>query len=122
MSVAPGKPTIIGSIHDVPVLGLPGHPASTYMITTLFAGPLLLKMTGAKKGIRSIKAHLSMSFPSEKGREDLVRVKLLSSGEAEPVLGKSGLLNTLVKSDGYIRVPAGCDGYESGDVVEVNLW
>ncbi len=122
VSIAPGKPTIIGSIHDVPVLGLPGHPASTYMITTLFAGPLLLKMTGAKKGIRSIKAHLSMSFPSEKGREDLVRVKLLSSGEAEPVLGKSGLLNTLVKSDGYIRVPAGCDGYESGDVVEVNLW
>lgn len=122
ISVAPGKPTIIGSINDIPVLGLPGHPASTYMITTLFVGPLLAKMTGASEKRQRIKTPISVSFQSEKGREDLVRVKLLESGEAEPVLGKSGLLNTLVKSDGYIRVPAGRDGYEKGEIVEVYLW
>ena len=122
VSVAPGKPTIIGSINDVPILGLPGHPASTYMITTLFAGPLLAKMTGSAEKPRKIKAPLVMSFPSEKGREDLVRVKLGENGEAEPVLGKSGLLHTLVQSDGYIRVPAGRDGCEKGDIVEVLLW
>lgn len=122
VSVAPGKPTIIGSINDTPILGLPGHPASTYMITTLFAGPLLAKMTGAAEKIQRVKTPISVGFPSEKGREDLVRVKLLENGEAEPVLGKSGLLNTLVKSDGYIRIPAGRDGYEKGDNVEVYLW
>ncbi len=122
VSVSPGKPTIIGSIHDVPVLGLPGNPTSTYMISTLFVAPLLIKMTGANRKIRSIIARISTSFPSEKGRVDLIRVKLLSNGEIEPVLGKSGLLNTLVKSDGYIKVPAGLDGYEPGEVVEVYLW
>jgi molybdopterin molybdotransferase len=122
VSVAPGKPTIIGSINDVPILGLPGHPASTYMITTLFAGPLLAKMTGAVEKPRKISAPLAMSFPSEKGREDLVRVRVTENGEAAPVLGKSGLLHTLVQSDGYIRVPAGRDGCEKGDIVEVLLW
>lgn len=63
-----------------------------------------------------------MSFPSEKGREDLVRVRILPDGRAEPILGKSGLLNTLVRSDGYIRVPVGLDGCEAGEVAEVYLW
>ncbi|HJJ98482.1 MAG TPA: molybdopterin molybdotransferase MoeA, partial [Methanocorpusculum sp.] len=122
VSIAPGKPTIIGSIGATPVLGLPGHPAATYMITSVFAGPLLRKMSGEIISQRVISAPLSMSFPSEKGREDLVRVRILSDGRAEPILGKSGLLNTLVRSDGYIRVPAGLDGCEAGEVVEVYLW
>lgn len=122
ISVAPGKPTVIGSIRDVPVLGLPGHPASAFMIATLFLPPLLRKMTGEIEKIRSVRSRISTSFPSEKGREDLIRVKILPNGDIEPVLGKSGLLNTLVKSDGYIRVPAGLDGYERGEVVEVYLW
>lgn len=54
--------------------------------------------------------------------EDLVRVRILPDGRAEPILGKSGLLNTLVRSDGYIRVPAGLDGCEAGEVAEVYLW
>ena len=122
VSIAPGKPTIIGSIGTTPVLGLPGHPAATYMITSVFAGPLLRKMSGEIFSQRVISTPLSMSFPSEKGREDLVRVRILSDGRAEPILGKSGLLNTLVRSDGYIRVPAGLDGCEAGEVVEVYLW
>ncbi|WP_319379310.1 molybdenum cofactor synthesis domain-containing protein [uncultured Methanocorpusculum sp.] len=122
ISVAPGKPTIIGCINEVPIIGLPGNPTSTFMIATLFVAPLLAKMTGANRKLHSIKARVSTSFPSEKGRADLIRVKLLANGDAEQVLGKSGLLNTLVKSDGYIIVPAGPDGYEAGEMVEVYLW
>jgi molybdopterin molybdotransferase len=122
ISVAPGKPTIIGTIQDKPVIGLPGHPASTYMITILFAGALLRAMTGETGCAKTVSAPLSMSFPSEKGREDLVRVKLLPDGAVLPVLGASGLLNTLIHSDGYIRVPAGLDGCEKGEVVKVYLW
>ncbi len=122
VSIAPGKPMIIGTVAGKPVLGLPGHPASTYMIATVFAWPMLRKMTGEQFVERTVSAKLSMSFPSEKGREDLVRIKLLPDGTAEPVLGKSGLLNTLVHSDGYIRVPAGLDGCEAGEEVEVHLW
>ncbi|MDV0443701.1 gephyrin-like molybdotransferase Glp [Methanorbis rubei] len=122
ISIAPGKPTIIGSIHQKPVIGLPGHPASTYMIATAFARPMMAKMTGEQFNDRIVSAKLAMSFPSEKGREDLIRIKILPDGRAEPVLGKSGLLNTLIHSNGYIRVPAGLDGHEAGETVEVHLW
>lgn len=122
VSVAPGKPTILGTVADTPVIGLPGQPGSAFMITTLFAGEILRAMTGELSRVRSVSAPLSMSFPSEKGREDLVRARLLSDGRVEPVLGKSGLLNTLIRSDGYLRIPGGLDGCEEGDVVEVFLW
>jgi len=122
VSVAPGKPLIIGTVKDIPVIGLPGNPASVYMITQVFVTPMLRKMTGEPAGERVVRAVLSMSFPSERGREDLVRVKFCPDGLVKPCLGKSGLLNTLVHSDGYLRVPAGVDGYEAGEEVEVHLW
>lgn len=122
VSVAPGKPLIIGEACGTPVLGLPGNPASTYMITLVFAAPMLRKMTGEPARDRTVRARLAMSFPSERGREDLVRVRLLPDGSAEPCLGKSGLLNTLVFSDGYTCVPAGLDGREAGEEIEVHLW
>lgn len=122
VSVAPGKPLIIGTAKDTPVIGLPGNPASVYMITQVFVTPMLRKMTGEPAAERVVRAVLSMSFPSERGREDLVRVKFCPDGSVKPCLGKSGLLNTLVHSDGYLRVPAGVDGYEAGEEVEVHLW
>lgn len=122
VSVAPGKPMIVGEACGTPVLGLPGSPAATYMITLVFAAPMLRKMTGEPERDRTVRARLEMSFPSEQGREDLVRVKLLPDGSAEPCLGKSGLLNTLVLSDGYTCVPAGLDGREAGEEIEVHLW
>lgn len=122
VSVAPGKPLIIGTAKDTPVIGLPGNPASVYMITQVFVTPMLRKMTGEPAVERVARAVLSMSFPSERGREDLVRVKFCPDGSVEPCLGKSGLLNTLVHSDGYLRVPAGVDGYEAGEEVQVHLW
>ncbi len=122
VSVAPGKPTIVGTVADTLVIGLPGQPASAFVITTLFAGEVLRAMTGELHRVRTVSAPLSMSFPSEKGREDLVRARVLADGRVEPVLGKSGLLNTLIRSDGYLRIPSGLDGCEEGDVVEVFLW
>ena len=34
----------------------------------------------------------------------------------------AGLLNTLVKSDGLIRIPAEYEGLEKGTAVDVILW
>jgi molybdopterin molybdotransferase len=50
-----------------------------------------------------------------------VRIKLTDKG-ATPLFGKSGLLNTLVRSNGLVRIPAGSEGVEEGDMVEVITW
>jgi len=122
IAIAPGKPTIIGRIDDKPVFGLPGHPASAYVVLIAIVRPLLDALLGQEMPLlRTVNATLSENVPSQRGREEYVRVTV-KNGIATPLFGKSGLLNTLVKSDGLVRIPAGYEGLEKGSSVEVILW
>jgi molybdopterin molybdotransferase len=122
IALAPGKPTIIGRIAKKPVFGLPGHPASAFVVLIAIVRPLLDSMLGLEKPLlRMVKATLAENIPSQRGREEYVRVRV-ENGIATPLFGKSGLLNTLVKSDGLICIPAGYEGLEKGSEVEVILW
>jgi len=122
IAIAPGKPTIIGRIAEKPVFGLPGHPASAFVVLIAIVRPLLDRMLGVPRPIqRTEKATLVVNIPSQRGREEYVRISL-KNGIATPLFGKSGLLNTLIRSDGLIRIPAGAEGLEQGSVVEVILW
>jgi molybdopterin molybdotransferase len=65
---------------------------------------------------------LAVPIPSARGREDYVRVLFDEQGKVRPVYGKSGLLNTLISSFGYICIPAEREGYHAGEEVEVIQW
>ncbi len=122
IAIAPGKPTIIGRIGSKPVFGLPGHPASAFVVLIAIVRPLLDRMLGIPVPLqRTEKATLAINIPSQRGREEYVRV-MLENGVATPLFGKSGLLNTLVRSNGLVRIPAGAEGIEQGSTVEVILW
>jgi molybdopterin molybdotransferase len=122
ISIAPGKPTIIGRARGKPVIGLPGHPASALVVTLVIVRPLLFAMTGEREhDLLTRPMVLAENIPSVKGREDYIRVRI-HDGRAYPEFGKSGLINTLVRSDGLVRIPAGMEGLEEGEVVEVILW
>jgi molybdopterin molybdotransferase len=122
IAIAPGKPTIIGRAGKKPIIGLPGHPASAFIVLIAIVRHLLDRMTGDAAPQKKIaQAVLAKNVPSQKGREDYVRVKL-ADGVATPLFGKSGLLNTLVKSDGVITIPSEREGIENGERVEVWLW
>lgn len=122
IALAPGKPTIIGRAASTPVIGLPGHPASAFVVLLVIAGPLLARLSGDETDrSRRARGRLAENVPSARGREDYVRVTV-SAGEVRPVFAKSGLLNSLVRADGLLRVPAGREGYEVGDEVEVLLF
>ena len=122
ISIAPGKPTIIGTIGTIPIIGLPGHPASTFMVLSLVVIHLVQAMKGSpcqrtyKKTVR-----MATNVPSERGREHYIRVRI-EGNLATPILGKSGLLNTLSQSDGIVKIPAGKEGCEAGEEVEVMMW
>ncbi|MDI6719205.1 MAG: molybdopterin molybdotransferase MoeA [Methanomicrobiales archaeon] len=121
VALQPGKPTIIGHAEGKPVIGLPGHPASAFVVLVAIASHLLSAMTGYARRPCTVTARLRENIPSSRGREEYVRVRV-ENGEATPLFGKSGLLNTLVRSDGAVRVPAGSEGFEAGVEVEVLLW
>lgn len=122
IAIAPGKPTIIGQCNGKPVIGLPGHPASAFIVLIAIVCHLITAMTGETgSSMRTLQATLGQNVSSSKGREEYVRVAVID-GTATPLFGKSGLLNTLVRSTGVVRVPAESEGLETGTHVEVIVW
>ncbi len=130
VSVKPGKPLIGGVVNGKPVFGLPGHPAAIIVCFELFIKPVLRLLTGEIDKLnhsikRTVTAKLSKNISSSAGREDHVRVKLAKKENvlwAVPVLGKSGLITTLVQADGTIVIPHQKPGLEQGTEVEVELF
>jgi|Deesub1362B_J571_1020462.scaffolds.fasta_scaffold05331_2 molybdopterin molybdotransferase len=127
VAIKPGKPTLLASVGGKPVLGLPGHPVSASIVFAVVGRPLLDRLSGRRFAHRPrpIPARLARNLASAQGREDYVRVTLEErDGElwAKPVLGASGLIATLVRAEGVIRIDAQAEGLERGSLVEVEWW
>lgn len=129
ISVSPGKPTILARAGKKALWGLPGHPASSMIVFWLFVRPLLQRIGGLEPQIithsQLIKARLSRNVPSAQGREDYVRVRILrdeTGYTAAPVFGKSGLISTMTKADGLIKIDMNTEGLDKGSIVDVYLF
>jgi molybdopterin molybdotransferase len=130
VSLKPGKPTIGGIINNIPVFGLPGHPAAVSVCFEIFIRPIVKTFSGISKERlniekRIIKARIARNISSSPGREEHIGV-FLEEREGEiwaiPILGKSGLITTLIKADGTAVIPLRKLGVEEGDIVEVRLF
>lgn len=126
ISVKPGKPTILSIADKKPVIGLPGHPASAMIIFSIFGKAVLERLKGIEtRNDRVLQATVTKNIPSSAGRTDYVRVRLFEENGrlyAEPVFGKSGLISTLVKSDGILEVPEQSEGILKGAKVPITLF
>lgn len=127
VAMRPGAPTLIGIIENKPVFGLPGSPVAAMISFDVFVRPTLQTLLGMTpydpKPI--IKAILKRSIPSEVGRRDFARVRIIKeNGELYAELVRvrgSGIISTLVKADGIIEVPEEREGLSKGEVVNVKL-
>jgi molybdopterin molybdotransferase len=112
---------------EKPVFGLPGHVTSAMVVFEVVVLPFLLKLAGKNSGKefgRYCKAVLTRNIASAQGRTDFIRVMLEEKDDriyATPVRGKSGLLNTMVKSDGLVEIPLNKEGLEKNSQVSVRL-
>jgi molybdopterin molybdotransferase len=129
VALKPGKPTIGAIVGGVPVFGLPGHPAAVAVCFEVFILDVLRVLTGREgtgsSARRTVSALLAKNVSSDGGREEHVRVSLKEEGGelwAIPVLGKSGLIRTLVKAEGTIVIPSHVRGIEKGEKVDVLLF
>jgi len=127
VTIKPGKPTLLGRQGDKAIFGLPGHPVSALVIAQIFLAPFLDYLRGAplKKGPagQEVRATLAASLHSEIGLEEYIRVRIEEAEDgtrsAHPVLGKSGMLSTLTRADGIVRVPENAEGLSRGETVTV---
>jgi len=125
ISISPGKPTILARSRNQVLWGLPGHVVSAMVVFEIVVRPFIEHMGGvSKKHKRKFKfsARLSRNLSSPQGRIDYVRVRLIEKEGAlwaQPILGKSGLINTMVKADGLIAIGINTEGLDKNTVVEV---
>lgn len=128
VSISPGKPTILARSGPKPMWGIPGHVTSAMVVFRVLVQPFVAHLGGLDDRFRrglTIPCRLARNLPSSQGRVDFVRVRLEHrDGElyAEPVLGKSGLIHTMVKADGLVRIAAPVEGLDKGDAVAVELF
>lgn len=125
LSMKPGKPAILGFVRGRPVLGIPGYPVSAYLTFGLFARPLIMRWQGLEpERPELIKARLSRQIASTLGQEEFIRMKVGKVGDnlvATPLGRGAGLLMTLVRADGVLRVPAMSEGLAAGAEVQMEL-
>jgi len=128
VALSPGKPTILGRAAGKPVLGLPGQVTSALVVVHVLILPLIRHLQGDKTAFDTSKrptrrAELARNVASKPGREDYVRIRLEErDGEpplAHPVLGKSGLLRTIVQADGLASIPADSEGLYEGQLIDI---
>jgi molybdopterin molybdotransferase len=126
VSISPGKPTILAQCGTRAFWGLPGHVTSAMVVFMVLVRPFLAHLGGwsSESAVR-IPARVTRNVASAQGRVDFVRARLtLKAGEmwAEPVLGASGLVRTMVAADGLFAIDMNTEGVEQGERVEVMLF
>ncbi len=126
LALKPGKPTLLATAGNVPILGLPGNPLSALVVFRLIGAPLVWRLAGCERppSPPRMRARLSRDLPSVAGRLDVVQVRITEDPEAtaEPVFGPSALLSVLTRADGYLVVPGPATGLDAGAPVEVILY
>lgn len=128
VAISPGKPLIMARKGNTSLWGLPGHAASALVCAEVFIKPLLHHLCGmlpAPAWKCNRQARLTRSIASTQGRRDYIRVSVRQGEEkdptptATPVLGKSGLITTLVDADALVICPEDQEGLYAGQVVEL---
>ncbi len=129
IAISPGKPTIFARVGEKAIWGLPGQVASAIIVFFVFVRRFIQWIGGERhfplKAFKTIKARMKTNVPSVQGREDYLRVRIMQEDNtfwAEPILGKSGLINTLVKADGLVKIDWSSEGLDKGEEVEVILF
>lgn len=125
VNIKPGKPVILGWVKGKPVHGIPGYPVSAYITFKMFAKPLIYRWQGLEiEEHQVLKAKVSRQVASTLGQEEFLRVKVGKVGDnfiATPVSRGAGVLMSLVRADGFVRVPAMSEGIGTGAEIDVEL-
>ncbi|NIO03214.1 MAG: molybdopterin biosynthesis protein, partial [Proteobacteria bacterium] len=125
VSIMPGKPTILSVVQEKPVVGIPGYPVSAIIAYEQFVRPLVSALLGAGESKRrQIHAFPGANVPSKLGVDEFVRVTLGKVGSpfiATPLPRGAGILTSLSKADGIIRIPRLSEGLKEGEEIPVEL-
>ena len=147
VAVRPGHPVIIGIIETggqkleinrddqspisnlqppTPIIGVPGYPVSAALTGEIFVEPLLARWQGQLAyQPDKLTAVVTRKVNSHTGDDDFVRVAVGKVAEkimATPISRGAGVISSLVRADGIVRIPRFSEGVDAGSPVTVHLY
>ena len=108
LAIKPGKPLTFGHYQGVPVIGLPGNPASTLVTFGLLARPYMLRRLGVQR-VEPLGFPLPAGFTWSKPgmRREYLRARL-EHGRVVPYANQSsGVLRSAAWAEGLAEVMEG---------------
>ncbi|WP_460164235.1 molybdopterin molybdotransferase MoeA [Pseudomonas sp. S2_F03] len=108
LAIKPGKPLTFGHFRGVPVIGLPGNPASTLITFALLAKPYLMRRQGVKE-VEPLKFQVPAGFdwPKAGNRREYLRGRLENGRAIIYKNQSSGVLRSAAWADGLVEVLEG---------------
>ena len=108
LAIKPGKPLTCGHFRGVPVIGLPGNPASTLVTFALLARPYLLRLQGVQ-AVEPLKFQVPAGFvwPKPGNRREYLRGRLEQGRVVIYRNQSSGVLRSAAWAEGLVEVLEG---------------
>ncbi len=149
VAVRPGHPVILGLVrpstdddrppttdhthyalrstqYAVPIVGVPGYPVSCALTGEIFVEPTLARWLGRLAERKpTVQASITRKLLSPMGDDEWVRVTVGQVGDrlvAAPLGRGAGVITSLVRADGIVRIPRFSEGVNAGDAVIVELY
>jgi len=105
LAIKPGKPLTFGHFRGVPVIGLPGNPASTLVTFALLTRPYLLRRQGVMDTEPlKVKVPAGFDWPIAGNRREYLRGRLENGRAIIYRNQSSGVLRSAAWADGLVEV------------------
>jgi molybdopterin molybdotransferase len=126
IQMKPGRPLVYGRVAGVPLIGLPGNPASALIAAELFVRPAIERLRGLDYRPRPTVRAVLEEAQRGSARRHYVRARLLWEAgsyraSTRDIGTGSGSLSTLVRANGLLIIPEGATELAAGEQVEALL-
>jgi putative molybdopterin biosynthesis protein len=128
VAVRPGHPVILGMVSAplTPIVGVPGYPVSAALTGEIFVERVLARWLGRPPLARPrLQATLTRKVQSPPGDDEFMRVAVGRVGGrtvAAPLSRGAGVITSLVRADGLVRIPRFSEGEHAEAEVTVELY
>jgi molybdopterin molybdotransferase len=120
VGIGPGETVALGKMNQTAVLVVPGRLDAAFAAWATIGEAMMARLSGGIGASPSLVATLTRKVTSTIGLVEIVPVKLESSN-AQPLASGYIPMQTMAQADGYIVVPADCEGFQAGTVVNVRV-
>jgi len=127
LATKPGRVVALGHVtvaaRSVPFIGLPGNPVAVVVMFLMIARPILQRLAGAGvKKPAAFRVRAGFDFTKKVGRREWLRAHLVQTPDGMTVEkfseDGSGILSSMVETDGLIELGEDVVGVARGDLVD----